>query len=230
MKKAALIGVAVLAVAIVAVFSYRYYQGRQAEGRVLALVRQGIQDLRSALARQTAVASTSEAEVYATAAEKRASALREMNTASITQLADAADDMLVTMREVLRRQVTIERSRSALGHSLEQLMQHMRVDRGKDWTTDAVRMKNAVDKDLRDYRIAVESYAALLESFPESQKRIAPFMRSEPLIDPDVLQAARERALDAYTNTAQNVKRATAIGSRRSDSGPSRTTAIRETA
>ncbi|MGZ5260996.1 MAG: hypothetical protein ACXWC0_25540, partial [Burkholderiales bacterium] len=85
-------------------------------------------------------------------------------------------------------------------------------------TREAVRMKGVVDKDLRDYRIAVESYSTLLESFPASQARLAPYVAPTLLIDPKLMKDARQQALDAYAGADQNIKRVVNIGGPR-DSG-----------
>jgi hypothetical protein len=76
-------------------------------------------------------------------------------------------------------------------------------------------MKGVVDKDLRDYRIAVESYSTLLESFPASQGRLAPYVAATLLIDPKLMNDARQQALDAYAGADQNIKRVVNIGGAR---------------
>ena len=93
--------------------------------------------------------------------------LRNMDTARLRPLADAADDYLVTGREILRRQADIKRSSERLSASLQAFAQHMQADRGMaTWPDEAVRLRHSVDQDFRAYRIAVESYAALLETLP----------------------------------------------------------------
>jgi hypothetical protein len=129
------------------------------------------------------------------------------NKGSLAPLGDAADDYLVTAREILRRQADIKRATTRLAVSFDTLSQHIKTDRGaRDWTQQAVKLKETADKDLRDYRIAVESYATLTSSLPASQAKIGPHVEPRYLIDEKLIGEARARALDAYAKAGENMK------------------------
>ena len=207
MRRRLLWGAALLAIIVSGVVAFKIYQTHTTRERVLALLTQAADALRSTLSAQvngTPVELSGEV----TAAEKRVSALRSLDTASLSALVDAADDALITGREIMRRQLNIERGRAAVSVDLEQFGRHLQSDRGaKDWTREAVRMKNALDKDLREYRISVESYATLLDSFSDSQSRLVRYEAKMRAVDEKLLKEARQQALETFAAAEQNTKR-----------------------
>ncbi|MDB5924337.1 MAG: hypothetical protein JWN13_3273 [Betaproteobacteria bacterium] len=216
MRRNGLVVAAGVALIVLTIASYKVYDAQATRINVIALVSDTMERLKAALAAQAAGTPMVDVQAHATAAEAHVAALRNMNTSSVTRLADAADDALVASREIMRRQANIDRSRNGLVSSLDLLARHLKSNRSSnDWTREAVRMKGAVDKDLRDYRIAVESYATLLESFPASQARLAPYVAPTLLIDPKLMKDARQQALDAFEGADQNIKRVANIGGSR---------------
>jgi hypothetical protein len=114
---------------------------------------------------------------------------------------------VVTARVLMKRALDMQRGRERVTADLEALRSHIKTDRGAaDWTQHAVRLKTALDSSSRDYRIAVESYATILESLPQSEARIAPFVESVPRIDPTLVAKARRHALDALGAADQNIR------------------------
>jgi hypothetical protein len=223
MKKKALIPAALLAVAVAAFAAYKVYDTHTTQLRVIALVKDTTERLRTLLSAQSAGNAAPVVEAHLSATDAHVSALRNMKTASLTPLADAADDALVTSREIMRRQLGMDQARKRLALSFDTFARHIRSDRGRnDWTREAVRIKAAVDKDLRDYRIAVESYSTLLESFPTSQAKVAPFLEPSLLIDEKLLRNARQRALDSYADTDQSIKRVSTLQAYRVGAGRAR--------
>jgi hypothetical protein len=223
MKKKALVVVAMLVLVAAMFAAYKVYDTHTTQLRVIALVKDATQRLRATLSAQAAGNSDTVVQAHFTATDAHVSALRNMKTASLTPLADAADDALVTSREIMRRQVAIDQARKRLATSFDTLARHIKSDRGRnDWTREAVQMKGAVDKDLRDYRMAVESYSMLLESFPASQAKVAPYVEPALLIDEKLLGNARQRALDAYADTDQTIKRISTLQAYRVNAGRKR--------
>lgn len=212
MKRKVLVTIGVIALAVLGFAGYRVYDTRLSRDNVVAAVKDSMQLLRESLAAEVAGNGELDVDKRAAAADVNVSRLRNMKTSRVTALADAADDVLVTSREIMRRQVALERGYRNLLASSDLLVRHIQADRGaNDWTREAVRLKGAVDKDLRDYRIAVESYGTLLESFPASQARLASYLPPASLIEDDLLRQARQHALDVYTRVDQNTKRVSTI-------------------
>ncbi|HEX2826677.1 MAG TPA: hypothetical protein VHP37_10055 [Burkholderiales bacterium] len=196
-----------VAALVLAVGSYLAYEKYSRRTHVITMVEDAAVRVRAVVEAQPGTPTQIDFEAHATALEGYAATLRRMNTASFTPLADAADDYLVTAREIGRRAVEIQKSSAALDASYRALAAHMKADRGAaGWPAEAVRLKQAADKDLRDYRLAVDAYRMLLESFPASQWKVVPLVDKLPLIEDSLVKGAAAKALDAYRAAEQTVK------------------------
>lgn len=130
------------------------------------------------------------------------------DAAVIGALMDAADDYLLTSREILLRRASSQRYRLKLSDDLRQLRNHMRSDdRSGAWITAAVRAKERVDEDYRDFRIASSALVTLIDSLPAAQAKIAPHVGATYLLDDAVVAAARERIVAASQATARELDR-----------------------
>lgn len=215
---AAIVGL--ILIALLAIWGYSAYQQRQMHNEVRALIKSTSERLRAGFAAES---STSDAKAPAfdflgnsAAAEAPIARLRGMDTSSMTALADAADDYLLTAREILRRQYDMHDARDRLASSVPKLSEHIQTDRGAaEWTNEAARLRHVIDKDLRDFRIAVDSYTSLVEKFAASQSKIAPFVEPAVLIDEKTVKDARQAALDAFARADENTKRVTQLESYR---------------
>jgi hypothetical protein len=204
----------VVAALVLAVGTWIAFDKYSRRTHAVKMVRDAASRLQTVLQAQTGGdGSKVDLETHATALEGYSTTLKRMNTASFTPLADAADDYLVTAREIARRAVEMQRARTALAASLAALSAHIQSDRGAaSWPAEASRLKQAVDKDLRDDRIAVESYRTLLASLPASQAKVAPYVEGMPLVEDALVEQAGAQALDAYRAAEQNVKQVADLG------------------
>jgi hypothetical protein len=199
--------VVIVAAVILAIGTYLAYEKYTRRTHAVAMVEDAALRLRATVQAQAEGSNPASDEASATAVEAYANTLRSMNTSSFAALADAADDYLVTAREIMRRAVNMGLAKARLTLSVEALASHIRGDRGAGaWTHEAVQRKQTLDTDLRHYRIAVESYATLMSGLSASQAKIAPFVDASVLIDERVIDQARKRALDAYGATEQNAR------------------------
>lgn len=199
--KPLLIAGAAVLMAILAYWGYATYKKRELDTTIVAAVGDASQRLRSAL---TLTAGPPQA-ITMQAAEKigldaddvdrELQALRSAGGASDMALVDAADSYLLTARELLKRISGSHKQRLMLADSMQALHDHLRVDtRTGAWVSEAVRGKARMDKDFRGFRIDTEIADKLLESFPEAQNRIAPYVGAGALIDEKLLADARQRA------------------------------------
>jgi hypothetical protein len=192
---------------VLAIGTYIAIQKYSTRQNVIAKLENAAERLHAALEAQASQRGDYDAETDLAAVENHAETVHRMNRASMAPLGDAADDYLVSAREILRRHVDMNRARTRLAVSFETFAQHVKSDRGAaDWPQQAVQLKQAADKDARDLRIATESYASLLASFPASQTRIAPHVDARYLIDDKLIAEARSRALDAFAKADENMK------------------------
>ena len=201
----------VIASIVLIVGTYLAYEKYTRRTHVVAMVNDTAVRLRTTLQAQTP--GSAGADVSAAAANAHLATLRKMNASSFRPLADAADDYLVTAREILRRAGDIHSAHSRSRASVDALNAHVGSDRGRaDWIKDAAQLKATLDKDARDYRIAVESYVSLLKTFPASQTKMAPHLEPEAVIDELTLENARKGALDAFAVADQNIRQAVSLG------------------
>ncbi len=137
-------------------------------------------------------------EDHAAAVEQNLAELKRLNAAREPVLAEAADDYILTSREILKRLVNVQRYRQLLAESLPALIAHMRADnRSGVWIQQAVKARERVNQDHRGLSLAAGALDTLLRSFPASQKKIAPHVAPVTLVEGSVIDAARARALEA---------------------------------
>jgi len=144
----------------------------------------------------------------AAAADQALQTLKALKASGNQALVDAADDYLLTSREILKKLADSNRYRARLGDSSQALREHMGSrSRSGAWVQGAVQARERVNQDLRGYTTSAEVSGKLLESLAASQKRIAPYVGKEVLIADDVVAKASERVLkDLQQTTAEMEK------------------------
>ena len=206
MKRNVVIIAAIAIIVAIGAWSYSAYRTYTTRTAVIALVTGAGERLKPALTVQPS--EQADFEGGAQTLEKDVAALRKLDTGSMLPLADAADGYLVTVREILKRRTAMRSVRERQVKELEALTQHMQSDRGKAaWPREAVRLKDNVDREFRDYRIATESYATLLESLPGAQAKITEHVKSVWLADEKAIRDARAAALDALARSDENIRK-----------------------
>jgi hypothetical protein len=124
--------------------------------------------------------------------------LNDENAALVADFANAADDYLLTSREILLRWASSQRYRIKLSGSIQVLQDHMRADdRTAAWISAAVRAKEQVEEDYRDYNRAVNALSTLLGTFPAARDKMSPHLDVALLTDENVIATARTNALAA---------------------------------
>ena len=142
--------------------------------------------------------------------------LHDMDVAPVEALAGVADDYVLTSREILLRQASSHRYRLKLSGSIQALRNHMRTDnRTGAWVSEAIRAKERVEEDYRDYRIATNALGNLLESFPAARAKMAPHVDAGLLTDEALAEAARQQVLAASRQAADEIQKARQLASYR---------------
>jgi hypothetical protein len=145
---------------------------------------------------------------HTAAVDGHRAALRALGAARNPGLADAADDYVLTAREILKRLADSERHHHALTDSLQHLREHMRAaDRTGAWVTEAVRAREMMDRDYRHYSLAAQTLDTLLDAFPAAQSAIARHLGAGLLIDDGLVSEVRERTLAAARRAAGEVEK-----------------------
>ena len=199
-----------VAVVILTVWIYHVYRKNVARDATVAAVRDTAERMRRSLAPEPR--ATADAQRDSAAVDAHVKALRARDTSPIRAFGDAADDYLVTAREILRREAALRGAGERFTLNLDALTDHIQSDRGgADWTQTAVRLRAELDREAREIRIATESYTSLLDALPGSQAKVAPYVDASRLVDAPAVKAARERALDGLARTEENVRRVTKL-------------------
>lgn len=134
--------------------------------------------------------------------------LHDEEVTAVADLAYAADDYLLTTREILLRWASSQRYRLKLSASITALQNHMRADnRTGAWVTEAIRAKERVEEDYRDYNRAINALGTLLGTFPASREKMTPYVNAALLVDESLVEAAREQALAASSQAADEIER-----------------------
>src|SRR5215470_14789359 len=153
------------------VSAYRKGQQHKAVG---ALVRDSSSRLESALALETEASAASSQQTVsklddqAQEVDRHVMELHDMGRGPNRALFDAADDYLLTVRQILVQQAASHRYRVQFAAGEAALRQHMGAagQRSGAWINEAVRMKDRMERSYFDYRVSAEALDRLLAAYP----------------------------------------------------------------
>ncbi|HEY6720274.1 MAG TPA: hypothetical protein VI363_01435 [Burkholderiales bacterium] len=190
------------------------YRKGQLQRTVSALVRDSNERLEAALAVETEASANSAQTVgrldeQAQEVDKHVIELHDLSASRNRPLVAAAEDYLLTVRQILREQAASHRYRVQVAASEEKLRNHMSTAgrRSGAWIDEAVRLKERLEKNYFDYRISVEALERLLASYPEARKKIAA-QTGAPLLADEAVEIARKRTLAGSKRIAASVEQA----------------------
>jgi len=196
-------------------WGYAEYKQREFRTEVIELVGNTSHQLRDALGSTGHIPSGNSSgylsKLYddALAVDANFRKLHSMDVSPAEKLGDAAEDYVLTSREILLRWASSHRYRQRLTASIQALQKHMHSDdRTGAWVSAAVRAKERVEEDYRDYRFTTDALAFLLESFPASRAKISSYVDSPLLSNNALIAETRKQVIDASKHTAEEVHRA----------------------
>ncbi len=192
------------------------YRKGQLHRAVTALVQDSSERLQGALAVETEAAHDDTARMVrrlddqAQEVDKHVIELRGMSASPNRALVDAAEEYMLTVRQILRNQAASHRYRIQVSASERALRDHMRAAnrRSGNWIKEAVRAKDRMEKEYFDYRISVDTFGRLLESYPATRKKLALQVGAGLLVEEAVTANARMRALATSKRVSDDVERA----------------------
>ncbi len=140
--------------------------------------------------------------------------LRVAKAWSNPQLADATEHYLLGAREILRRRTEAERLSQKAASSRAALTAHMRSagQRGTGWIRTASELKKQVERDHFDLDVQLKTLAELLDSFPETNKRLEPHVQASLLLEDDLRKKARLAVLDEAKRANAELQRVRNLG------------------
>ena len=192
------------------------YRKGQLQRAVTALVQDSSERLQGALAVETEAVHDDTARMVqrlddqAQEVDKHVIELRGMSASLNPSLVYAAEEYLLTVRQILRNQAASHRYRIQVLSSERALRDHMRTAnrRSGTWIQEALRAKDRMEKEYFDYRISVDAFGRLLESYPATRKKLALQVGAGLLVEEAVAANARKRALATSKRVADDVERA----------------------
>ena len=192
------------------------YRKGQLQKAVTALVKDSSERLQAALAVETEAVHEDAARMVgklddqAQEVDKHVIELRGMSASPNRALVDAAEEYLLTVRQILRNQAASHRYRIQVLSSERALRDHMRTAsrRSGTWIQEALRAKDRMEKEYFDYRLSVDTFGRLLESYPATRSKLALQVGAGLLVEEAVAANARKRALATSRRVADDVERA----------------------
>jgi hypothetical protein len=209
-------GLAALALALaLGYWGVTAYRKVQLQRTVTALVSDSSERLGAALALENEKDAASSPQTVgrldeqAQEVDKHVIELRDQSASPNQALVAAAEEYLLTVRQILRQQAASHRYRVQVAASDERLREHMRKAgrRTRAWMDEAIRAKDRLERNYFDYRISVEALERLLASYPSARKKMAAQLRV-PLLADDAVESARKRALTGSKRIAANMEQA----------------------
>src|SRR6267378_267758 len=192
------------------------YRKGQLQKAVTALVKDSSERLQAALAVETGAVPEDTAQMVvklddqAQEVDKHVIELRGMSASPNRALVDAAEEYMLTVGQILRNQAGSHRYRIQVSASEKALRDHMRTAnrRSGNWIKEAVRAKDRMEKEYFDYRISVDAFGRLLESYPATRKKLAQQVGAGLLVEEALAANARKRVLATSKRVADDAERA----------------------
>lgn len=196
-------------------WGYDEYRRHELRAELVTLVEDTSLRLRDALGKEVAITPASHPAMlrrfydHAEAVDAHLRRLRELDASTASDFAYAAEDYVLTAREILLRRASSHRNRLELAGSAHALRTRMRADdRSGNWVREAVRARERLEEDYRDYRISTDALGSLLETFPLARAKVAAHVDASALADEALAADARDRIAEAARQVADEVAQA----------------------
>jgi len=213
--KASGVGLAALALFVaLAYWGYATYAKKQLKEAVIELVKDSSDRLQAGFATVAGGPSTDRTvtalDDLAQEVDKHVIELNRLSASRDRPLVDAAEEYILTIRQILRSQAASNRYYAQVAARDRALRDHMRTSsrRSRAWIDEALRMKDRLERDYFDYRMSAEALGRLLESLPEASRKLALHVGRAPLADEAAVKSASRRALENARRVADEVERA----------------------
>jgi hypothetical protein len=192
------------------------YRKGQVQKAVTALVKDSSERLQRALAVETGAVQEDAPQMVrklddqAQEVDKHVIELRGISASPNPALVYAAEEYMLTVRQILRNQAASHRYRIQVSASERALRDHMRTAnrRSGTWIQEALRSKERMEKEYFDYKLSIDAFGRLLESYPATRSKLALQVGAGVLTDETAAANARKRALANSRRVTDDVERA----------------------
>lgn len=184
---------------------YKVVKERSDERAVVRVVAETTAQLRSVL-------KTPRAD----AAESIERNLRVARGWSNVYMADAAEHYLIGAREIAKRRADAALHAQKFAASRAALAAHMGQAGRRDspWIRTASQLKKQLERDHFELEVSLNALAALLESLPEAQKRLTPYVESSLTLEDGLRVQAQQRALADLKRATFELEKARSLAPR----------------
>lgn len=192
-------------------WGYSAYKQRELQGAVVTLVADATARVRDALqVRESGAAELERLDGHLKALGAATQRLSRLDTWRNPQLSDAAQQYVDEAHALLRRQIAVGRARNAVLAGVNALAVHIRAARGRssDWIGEAIALKQQMDRDFFDYRLAEGGLQKSFQALPNASRQLAPLIAPAPLMENGPFADARSRLSDASAQLARQVEAA----------------------
>ena len=142
--------------------------------------------------------------------------LRVARSWSNAYMADAAEHYLIGAREIARKRADAARNAQKFAASRAALAAHMNRAGRRDtpWIHTASQLKKRMEQDHFDLESSLNALAELLQTLPDAQKRLEPYVEASLTLDDGLRQRARQQALDEAKRATLELERARSLAPR----------------
>ncbi len=199
-KNHLLMAAAVLVITAVAGYAvWDRHQTKTLQDATLTRIDNATQALRTALApAQDPIAQSQVVAAAVERVEQDLSALRATATSRILLLGAGADTYLHTTRELLKRQAAVLVLDTSVRNGIAAFRDHLAGSRAaSNWAGDAVRLKNRLEQDFREYQRAVDAHTGIADGYADAHKALAGLVAEGRVPAAAEITAARDRTIAA---------------------------------
>ena len=201
---------ALIIAALVGYVAWDRHQTRTLQDATLARIDNATQALRTALAPSNDPVAQSQ--MVAAAVERvdqDLTALRATATSRILLLGAGADTYLHTTRELLKRQAAVLVLDSSVRNGITAFRDHLTGNRAaSNWAGEAVRLKNRLEQDFREYQRAVTAHTGIADGYADAHKALAGLVAENRIPAAAEITAARDRTTAAAGTLTAEVEAA----------------------
>ena len=142
--------------------------------------------------------------------------LRVARSWSNAYMADAAEHYLLGAREIAKRRADAAHHARRFAASRAALASHMyrAGRRDSSWIGTASQLKKQLEGDHFALETSLNALAELLDSLPEAQKRLEPYVAASLTLEDDLRRQARQHALEQVKRATADLERARSLAPR----------------
>ena len=124
-------------------------------------------------------------------------------------LVRAADGYISEVHALLRRQMAAHRSRDAVHSDMKELAEHLRGAAGRSsaWIRQALALKQRLETNFFDYRLAAGGLEKSLRSLREARTELGPLVAPDLIIEETALANAAVRWVESSEKLSQAVEK-----------------------